>query len=310
MLSQFHAGDKIRHIVLCRVQKIGTSSNGGVFARGTVSDNSASMPFVCFDSYAVECLRVLQGPKALLVTGTVDVNRYASDGSLQLMLQKVEETLQSDDLSHLLPSGSIDLKKYEQKLKNLLEKVNNKEIKALLEKFFSGQEYYSFRTNPAAMTYHHAYVGGLMEHSVDVAELALAMGEKVRDVDFDLLIAGGLLHDIGKLREISQDVGFPYTEEGKFVGHISLGTIMVSESAGQLEPPFKGQKLDELLHIILSHHGDQDKGSPVTCKTKEAFIVHYADEIDSIMNQFRHAEGKGWQFNKMLARGIFLADID
>lgn len=310
MLNQFQAGDKIRHTILFRVQKIGNSSNGGVFARGTVSDNSGTMPFVCFDSYAVELLRALTGPKALLATGTLDVNRYANDGSLQLMLQKIEEPLATDDLSHLLPDGDVDLKKYEQKLTKLIEKINNVGIKRLLEKFFSGQTLFSFRTNPAAMSYHHAYVGGLMEHSVDVAELAVAMGEKVKDVDFDLLVAGGLLHDIGKLREISQEIGFPYTEEGKFVGHIPLGAMMISEYAAALQPPLKGQKLDELLHIVLSHHGEQEKGSPVSCKTKEAFIVHYADELDAVMNQFRHLEGKGWQFNKMLSRGIFLSEVD
>ena len=310
MLNEFQAGDKIRHIVLFRIQKIGTSSNGGVFARGNVSDNSATWPFVCFDNYTVELLRELTGPKAFLTTGTIDVNRYANDGSLQLMVQKVEEPLATDDLSHLLPDGGVSLKKYEQKLTTLIESINDQAVRSLLEKVFSGQNYYSFKTNPAAMTYHHAYLGGLLEHSVDVAELALSMGERVKNVDMDIIIAGALLHDIGKLKEISQDVGFPYTEEGKFVGHISLGAMMVNEYAAELQPPFKGGKLDELLHVILSHHGEMEKGSPVSCKTKEAFIVHYADELDSIMNQFRQLEGKGWQFNKMLNRGIYAGGID
>ena len=308
MIAEFRAGEKIKSILLCRVQKVGNSSNGGVFARGTVSDNSASMPFVCFEAATVELLKGLAGAKPLFVSGLIDINRFAGDGSLQLMLHKAEEPKGTDDLSHLLPSGDIDVNKYTQKLDGLLQKINDTDVKRLLENIFSGETLMSFKTNPAAMTYHHAYTGGLLQHSVDVAELGLAMCDKVKDADTDLVIAGGLLHDIGKLKEISQDIGFPYTEEGKFVGHIPLGTIMVSEYAAKMQPPLTGQKLNEILHIILSHHGEQDKGSPITCRTREAFIVHYADELNSVLNQFDSAEGEGWQYNKMLSRSIFIKE--
>ena len=156
------------------------------------------------------------------------------------------------------------------------------------------------------MSYHHAYVGGLLEHSVDTAELAVAIGEKVKGINQDVIIAGSLLHDIGKLREISRDIGFPYTDEGKLLGHIAIGAMMAEKAAFELEPPIPGEKLRPLVHIIVSHHGDHEKGSPVSCKTKEAFIVHYADELNAVINQFSSREGKGWLYNKMLARNIFL----
>lgn len=308
MIAEFRAGEKIKSILLCRVQKVGNSSNGGVFARGTVSDNSASMPFVCFEAATVEHLKGLMGAKPLLLSGLVDINRFAGDGSLQLMLHKADEVKETDDLSHLLPSGDIDIKKYTEKLTALLQKINDPDTKRLLETIFSGETLNSFKSNPAAMTYHHAYTGGLLQHSVDVAELGLAMCGKVKGADSDLVIAGGLLHDIGKLLEISQDIGFPYTDEGKFIGHIPLGAMMVNGYAANMAPPLSDQTLNELLHIILSHHGEQEKGSPITCRTKEAFIVHYADEMDSVLNQFETAEGDGWQFNKMLSRSIFIKE--
>ncbi len=312
MLDEFKAGDKIRHIVVCRVQKIGTSSNGGVFARGTVQDNSVTIPFVCFDSYTVELLRNnLAGPKVFTVYGTIDVNRYANDGSLQLMLQKVEEPLLEDNLEHLLPQGGIDTQKYEARFKALLEKIIDPEIRRLLDEIFAGNLYQSYKTNPAGMRLHHAYIGGLLEHSVDVAELALAMAEKIGDTDKDLVIAASLLHDLGKLKEISQDIGFPYTDEGKLNGHITLGAIMVSEAAARLSPPLAPGRLNAVLHIIISHHGMQEKGSPIVCKTKEAFIVNHADELDSIMNQFRRPDSAGeWQYSKMLGREIMLPSVD
>ena len=117
----------------------------------------------------------------------------------------------------------------------------------------------------------------------------------------DLIVAGALLHDIGKLREISSDIGFPYTMEGRLLGHVAMSAVMVQEAAAKAK--VTGPKLQQLLHIVLSHHGEQEKGSPVACATKESFIVHYADEIDAIMNQFSKNEGKNpWEYNKMLQR--------
>ena len=140
-----------------------------------------------------------------------------------------------------------------------------------------------------------------MQHSVDVAGIAVAIAEQVGDVDKDLVIAGALLHDVGKLREISSQIGFPYTNEGRLLGHITMSVLMVQEAAAKLRLP--SARLEQLEHILLSHHGENEKGSPVACATREAFIVHYADEIDSIMNQFNNHEGKNpWEFNKMLQR--------
>jgi 3'-5' exoribonuclease len=296
---------------LCRVQKIGTSSNGGVFARGLASDNTATLPFVCFDGYAVDALRSLAGPRAFVATGAVDVNRFAGDGSLQLLIQKLEPPLPDESLNHLLPDGGVDLNDYERRFNLLLGKISDPDISRFLRQIFSRDIFASFRTNPAGMSYHHAYVGGLLEHSVDTAELALAMGEKVEAANRDVIIAGSLLHDIGKLREISQDIGFPYTGEGKLLGHITIGAMMAEAAALRLDPPMPAQKLQEIVHIIISHHGEQDKGSPVNCRTKEAFIVHCADELNSALNQFHPREGQGWLYNKMLARNIFLGgDID
>ncbi|MBQ5600897.1 MAG: HD domain-containing protein, partial [Phascolarctobacterium sp.] len=117
----------------------------------------------------------------------------------------------------------------------------------------------------------------------------------------DTFFAGALLHDIGKLREISSQIGFPYTNEGRLLGHIAMSIIIVQEAAAKLKLP--AARLEQLQHILLSHHGDNEKGSPVECATKEAFIVHYADEIDAIMNQFETYDDKNpWEYNKMMQR--------
>lgn len=301
MISDFKAGTKVCQAVLLRVQKIGNSSNGGVFARGLLEDNSGKIPFIVFEAGIVDKMRSMEGPRVMMVGGMVDINKFSNDMTLQLVLQRMEEIMPEDDITHLLPNGDFDHQEYENKLQKLIKGVMTPGIRLLLENIFSGSLYDEFLINPAGMRLHHAYIGGLLQHSVDVAGIAQALAERIGGVDKDLIVAGALLHDIGKLREISSDIGFPYTMEGRLLGHVAMSAVMVQEAAAKAK--VTGPKLQQLLHIVLSHHGEQEKGSPVACATKESFIVHYADEIDAIMNQFSKNEGKNpWEYNKMLQR--------
>lgn len=301
MIKDFKAGVKIIQPALVRVQKIGNSSNGGVFARGLLEDNSGRIPFICFEAGLVDKLRQMEGAEAFMVSGAVDINKFSNDMALQVVVQKFDNLLPEDDITNLLPKGNFNEKEYIIRLQNLIKTVRNPGLRALLETIFSGAVYDKFIMNPAGMRMHHAYIGGLLQHSVDVAGIAIALAEQIGNVDKDLVVAGALLHDIGKLREISSQIGFPYTNEGRLLGHIAMSVMMVQEAAAKLKLP--QARLEQLQHILLSHHGDNEKGSPVVCATKEAFIVHYADEIDAIMNQFETYDDKSpWEFNKMMQR--------
>ena len=301
MIKDFKAGSKIIQPALVRVQKIGNSSNGGVFARGLLEDNSGRIPFICFEAGLVDKLRQLEGAEAFMVSGAVDINKFSNDMALQVVVQKFDNLLPEDDITNLLPKGNFNEQEYITRLQNLIKTVRNPGLRALLETIFSGNLYDKFIMNPAGMRMHHAYVGGLLQHSVDVAGIAIALAEQIGNVDKDLVVAGALLHDIGKLREISSQIGFPYTNEGRLLGHIAMSIIIVQEAAAKLKLP--AARLEQLQHILLSHHGDNEKGSPVECATKEAFIVHYADEIDAIMNQFETYDDKNpWEYNKMMQR--------
>ena len=301
MIKDFKAGVKIIQPALVRVQKIGNSSNGGVFARGLLEDNSGRIAFICFEAGLVDKLRQLEGAEAFMVSGAVDINKFSNDMTLQVVVQKFDNLLPEDDITNLLPKGNFNEQEYITRLQNLIKTVRNPGLRALLETIFSGNHYDKFIMNPAGMRMHHAYIGGLLQHSVDVSGIAIALAEQIGNVDKDLVVAGALLHDIGKLREISSQIGFPYTNEGRLLGHIAMSIIIVQEAAAKLKMP--AARLEQLQHILLSHHGDNEKGSPVECATKEAFIVHYADEIDAIMNQFETYDDKNpWEYNKMMQR--------
>lgn len=306
LLAQFRVGDEIRHSVLIRLQRIGQSANGGVFARGSVEDNSGTLSFICFDRDTVELLKSVTGPTAIVIYGAIQADRYANDGSTQVVIRKVEWATPDDDLSHLLPYTPKDINQYKLYLEELIAGVEKDHLRALLQDLLSGKVYASFVQHTAAMRFHHAYVGGLLEHSVDVARLAKVMASEIGGLDVDLVVAGALLHDIGKIYELSQNIGFEYTDAGRMLGHVTLGTLMVDRCIARTAQ-FPQEDARHLLHIMLSHHGVVENGAPVACVTKESFVVHYADEINSILNQFSPAEGQEkslWQYNKMLSRYI------
>lgn len=308
MISEMKAGQTVCQPLIVRTLRSGNSSNGGVFVRGTVEDNSGSMPFISFEQRIVDKLRSPDRTKSsvYLVTGKVDLSKYARDSlGMQIVIEKLEDLRSDDDISMLIPRGNFNLKQYKEKLSSLIGKVKLPTLRSLLQRIFNPVFCERFYRAPAGMKMHHAYLGGLLHHTVDVAELALSMAQTIGHVDTDLVLAGALLHDIGKVKEISSNIGFPYTTEGKLLGHISLSVMIVREAAADLKMP--DSSLQQLEHIILSHHGDREKGSPMECVTREAFIVHYADEVNAIMNQFDTADGKGqWCSNFMLHRDLFI----
>jgi 3'-5' exoribonuclease len=310
MIKDFQLGNDMEQPCLVRLQKVGTSSNGKAYAKGLLEDNSGCIPFICFEAGPINRLRTMEVPSAYIIGGRVDVNKYGSSTAgmnLQVVVHKAVPAGPNDDLSSLLPTGHINREALEIEFKTLEGRIQDEGLRRLVETIFSGSLYTQFLKNPAGMRLHHAYVGGLLHHTVSMARLAVAMGKTIGDVNLDLIIAGALLHDVGKLREISSRLGFPYTTEGRLLGHISMGAMLVGRVGLQI-PELSREKLDQLLHILLSHHGDHEKGSPVFCATKEAFIVHYADELDSVMNQFHEKEGKDpWEFNKMLQRYLYKA---
>lgn len=305
MISEIKAGERFCQPVVLRLQKVGTSSNGGVFAKGTVEDNSGKVQFIAFEKDIVNRLRNLEGPKAYVIAGPVDIVKYSSNLALQVIVQKLDPIMPEDDISNLVPVGDFDITQYQAKLAGLIEGIRTPSLRMLLQKIFSGKFYEDFCKNPAGTKLHHAYLGGLLQHSVDVASLASLMAGEIGGADKDIVVAGALLHDIGKVREISAGIGFPYTTEGRLLGHITLSVFLVREAAMELKVPLPA--LQNLEHVILAHHGDNEKGSPMACATKEAFIVHYADEINAVMNQFERKNKKlQWDFNPMLKRYLLL----
>ncbi len=306
-LSELRVGNRLdKQEVILWVQKSSQSANGSWFVRGSVEDPSGALGFICFNAESVTRVKELAEAAPAVVSGQVQADRYGGEGKLQLLADHIELIPPGKDVSHLLPASSKDMDAYRTRFLKLVAQVGRAPLRGLLGEIFSGSRWEQFIRNPAAKRFHHAYIGGLLEHSVDVAEVALSIAATVPGVDKDMIIAGALLHDIGKTEEISAEIGFSYTETGHMVGHIVAGVLIIEAAARGVQfLPEADRK--SLLHIVLSHHGSREKGSPVVFATREAVIVHYADELNAVLQQFVETAGKDgpcWSFNKMMGSMI------
>ncbi|MFC1655036.1 3'-5' exoribonuclease YhaM family protein, partial [Myxococcota bacterium] len=157
---------------------------------------------------------------------------------------------------------------------------------------------------------HHAYLGGLLEHTLAVCELADRVAKLYPHVDRDILLAGAFFHDVGKIRELGSDRSFDYTDEGRLLGHIVMGAMMVTDLA-EAHPELPEETALKLTHMILSHHGSYEFGSPKRPKFTEALILNYLDELDSKVQTFleiaEHDPGGKWSsFQRLFDRYIYL----
>jgi 3'-5' exoribonuclease len=209
-------------------------------------------------------------------------------GKMQLVISELRKMPEEDvELSDFLPETDRDIKVMEAELAAIIGTLANSWLKELMSSFFADPELMAlYRVAPAAKGMHHVYLGGLLEHSLAVASLVDAIVPLYEGLNRDLLIAGALLHDVGKVREMKFSRAFDYSDEGKLIGHITIGVEMIHERTSRI-PGFPPELAMQLKHLILSHHGQYEFGSPKRPKTLEATILNYLDDLDSKINGIR-----------------------
>jgi 3'-5' exoribonuclease len=192
-----------------------------------------------------------------------------------------------EELDLFLPRSERLPSDMDRDLEELVRSIRDVPLRTLVSKLLSRRTETgsAFRLAPAAKHNHHAYIGGLQEHTLSVAHVCDMLAKHYGDeLDRDLLIAGALLHDIGKVREIGAKAGFPYTDEGKLLGHILLGLRMVQDAAATV-PDLSRTRLMLLEHLIAAHQGRYEWQSPREPAVLEALLLHYADDMDAKINQ-------------------------
>ena len=232
--------------------------------------------------------------------------------NMQLIISHLEKQAPDQvDLADFMPASPRSIKEMRHELAATIQSVTDTGLRQLLERLFSGSLLEQFCTAPAAKKMHHAYIGGLLEHTLSVAGMADKTCKHYGGLDRDMLVCGALVHDIAKTREFSyQALPFDYTDPGRLLGHLVLGVEMVREAARGLES-VTPETMDALCHLILSHHGRHEFGAPVLPMTPEAIMLHHLDDMDAKMNymaQLRdNMDGPGWTgYQRPLERFLYL----
>ena len=278
-VADLAAGDSIQEIFAVSSLTTARKKDGGEFLKLVLSDRTGNINAVAWDNVAQINAAAAAGN---FVEATGLVSEY------QKSLQFTVKTMAPADPARLdptdfLPVTAKDVNAMFRRLLRITEELSSADLKALLNLFWNDDIFVEeqFKKAPAAKLMHHAYLGGLIEHTLSVVELALLVSRHYGELlDRDLLIAGAMLHDIGKTREFLYDWAIDYSDEGRLLNHIVCGILMLEERVAQL-PLFPGDTALQLKHLIASHHGNREFGSPEPPKTLEALILNHIDEIDA-----------------------------
>ena len=282
-LSELQPNQTVQGTFLVSYKDVRQKKSGDPYLSLTLSDRSGELDAKMWDN-AAEVLDTFQRDDFVRIKGLLQIFQNRP----QLTLHKIQPVPDSEiDLADYLPASKRDRDEMFRELQGWIAGMSDPHLKGLLEMIFADQEVaLAYRTAPAAKTVHHNWIGGLIEHVLSLCSLAKTAAAHYPHIDFDLLLTGVLLHDIGKIRELHYARSFGYTTEGQLLGHIQIGTQMVLDKM-RLMPDFPPRLRDLVVHMILSHHGELAFGSPKLPLFPEALLLHLLDNMDSKMECMR-----------------------
>ena len=299
MIRDFKAGDKVLAFFVLRRKELKTRHDSGdTYLSLELADASGRILGSLWDDVQKHFDALNRGDVVKVKGRVIDFHQRA-----HLSIEKIRKAVKEDeyDLAKLVPVVEQDRDELFDRVRKLVASVKNLHLKTLLERTFADERIrHGFYNAPGGKLWHHNYLGGLMEHTLSVTEIALKVGQTYPGVDRDLLLAGGLLHDIGKIETYEYKTVIDFTDRGRLLGHIVIGAQIVNDQIKAL-PDFPDELRDRLLHLILSHQGKLEQASPVVPMTLEGLILYYADELDSKANAFLRIRRKEAQHGKWSA---------
>ncbi|UCF70377.1 MAG: HD domain-containing protein [candidate division WOR-3 bacterium] len=306
---ELKAGQTVKEVFVLTKKIVKDKKDGGLYAILELSDRTGSIDGISWDG---DSLNDISADDFVFVSG--NVTEYS--GRLQIVVHSMSAANDSDiDAEDFLPRYAGDIGAVMKSIIECAGAVSNVHLRALLDSFFGDSDFVKlFSLAPAARTVHHAYLGGLAVHTLSVLRLLQSIQPVFDFLNQDLLITGGILHDVGKIYEYSYKKNISISHKGRLLGHIVIGSEMVSKRADRIKG-FPEDLKSKTIHMILSHHGEIAWGSPKQPLFPEALVLHYADNIDSKMEMIRqvYAKNRGknkqWSdYHPFLEREIYLGD--
>jgi 3'-5' exoribonuclease len=311
-LRELEDGGRVSGVYAVREREMRRRRNGEPWLRLVLCDTSGGAEAVCWDG-AEELYAIAAPGSAVFVSGSFEISERWGAKIKIAALRLAEE---GEYLPEELIAGShIPFERLEGDLRELLATVQDPQLAGLLERFFGPRSeiWRRFRDAPAAKTYHQAYRHGLLEHTVSVAQAVSAASGFFPGIDREVAVAGALLHDIGKIEAYNEDpFAIDLTDAGRLQGEIPLGYYRVRRQIEDI-PGFDPGLAQAVLHIILSHHGSLEHGSPVVPATREAVLVHMIDNLGGRLGSFDRLErelrdGESWSgFDRALSGSAYFA---
>ncbi|MCX5850349.1 MAG: HD domain-containing protein [Deltaproteobacteria bacterium] len=307
-LKDIKQGDKIVSSFMAAEKNMAFSQKGSPYLTVRLRDKTGDIESKVWEN-AVEFDQQFKKGDIIYIEG-----RAASyKNSIQISIVNIKKIPWEEvEPADYLPCVKGDVHAMFNEMTGFIEKVNDKYLQTLLNAFFQEEKTIElFQRAPAAKGFHHIYLGGLLEHTLSVVRLLEKVAEHYPNLNKDMLIAGGILHDIGKIYEFSFNNIIDYSDEGRLIGHIVMGVEMINKKIAAIDD-FPPQLALELRHIILSHHGEFEFGSPKRPKTLEALVVHYIDDLDAKFNAFQtfiadssNVDSDWTNYNRFLERFLY-----
>ena len=311
-IKDIKAGDKMTDIFLVTEKNLAFSQKGNPYLNLRLRDKTGEIDGRIWDN-AVEVND--QFKKGDLIQAEARAVSYRDAIQLSIFACTVIDTglVNPADFS---PSSRFKIDDMFSSLMDIVATIKHPYLKRVLESIFNDQDIVrAFVHAPAAKGFHHAYIGGLLEHTLSVSRLLIHCAAHYENIDRDLMLTGGILHDIGKTSELSFDSVIEYTDEGRLVGHIVLGVELLDRKIASIND-FPEELALKLRHIILSHHGVLEFGSPKRPKTMEALLVNFVDDLDAKVNAFQEfindstTDSHWTPFHRLLERYIYKGSLN
>ncbi len=310
-INELEPNQQITGMFLVRAKEVRQKKSGDLYLSLLIGDRTGELDAKMWDNIA-EVLDTFDRDDFVRVKGLLGIYQNRPQFTIH-KLQRISET--EVDAADFFPRSERDLEEMLAELHGVIAGIGNPHLKALLEAVFGDEQVARLYCRaPAAKVVHHAYLGGLLEHVLSLCRLCRFTAAHYKDIDLDLLLAGALLHDAGKIHELSYDRSFGYTSEGQLLGHITIGIRMIEENLRGM-PDFPPRLRTLVEHMVLSHHGELAFGSPKIPLFPEALLLHYLDDMDSKMEcmralvaQDRQVEGEWTGYSQPLDRSALKKD--
>jgi 3'-5' exoribonuclease len=307
-VNQLKKGQTVESIFLVKEKTLTKTKTGNPYLSLRLADRTGEVDGRVWEKTA-DFAPLFEPDDFIKVRAEVD----EFQGTLQLRILKLKKCVDAEVLlDDFLPKTPMNIEKMFSELRGIASSVQQPFLRELLDAFFEDEIFVrKFKLAPAAKAVHHVYIGGLLEHTLAVIQLILLVGDRYKGINRDLLLTGGILHDIGKISELSFDRAFDYTDPGRLLGHITLTVEMIDEKIRSI-PEFPEDLSMLLKHIALSHHGEYAFGSPKRPKTLEALLLHQLDDLDAKVNGFlawiekeKDSSSRWTSYHKLFERFIF-----